>query len=115
MIREALNRVIRWFKDWWMRRGLSYVLKEALMVMILSSVHSVLLKEYPTPQKAKSAIRSAVRQSLAKLRLPQSYETWLIDPLLVVIDKLIDENLPDSAKVMRELEEYLREHLGIRN
>lgn len=113
-MRESLNRVIRWFKNWWMRRNLSDVLKQTLMVMILSGAHSVLMKEYPSPQKLKSAMRSTLKQSLAKLRLPESYETWLVEPTLVVIDRLIDEYLPDRAKVMRELEEHLREHLGIR-
>lgn len=97
-----------------MRRGLSNVLKEALVVMVLSGVHSVLLKEYPNAQKLKSAIRVSVKQAMAKLRLPESYELWLVEPTLVAIDRLIDEHLPDRNAIMRELERYLRDYLGVR-
>lgn len=109
----ALIRAGRWFRDWWMRRRLQDVLKEALLVLILDAVYTVLVKDYASAQRVKSAARSALKQLMTKLRLPEAYEKWIAESTSVVLDDLIDRHLPDRARVMRELEAHLRELLGV--
>lgn len=107
-LRDILRRL-------WMRWKLGRVLKESLVLIILSAVHSVLIKELQDKNRVKSAIRSAVRQAVGRLKLPSGYESFVLEPTLVALDRLIDQGLPDNNAILSRLERFLRAHLGVRD
>ncbi len=114
-MRSLWNKMVRFVRDLWYRYRMGDLLKRALAVALLEAAQSVLQKDYASPARVKCAVRNALSHAVERLRLPESYRSWLLEPLLELSDQLIDRHYGDNGAVLNALRVYLYARLGIRD
>lgn len=113
MIRRWFDLLSSWAHELWLRYRLGHVLREALLVVVLSAVRSALSKEHVDEARLKSAVRTSLRQAFAKLRLPERYEAWILELVMAKLDELLALYGGENGRIMTALEHHLRKRLGL--